>query len=561
MEGSAKIKEYGGRYQTLDKLGEGTFGCTYLVLCKKTHKRYALKVQKYNKNESFMANSTQDFLEEIDFLKRVDNHPYIVGFKESFEELDSASGYTLQCIVLEYAEGGTLQSLIEKSDNGIPEPLALTLMAQLCLALDILHIEYFMHRDLKPANILISDVCKSIPKICDFGSVKKDIQGNPNTYWSGTERYFSPEKRKGKNHYSKKVDVWALGMIFYEMLTQGELIFAYKQNSQYLKGSPNLEMDPKISAPCQALIRSMLEKDPENRPSIFDILNTPLIKDRVNLITHQFINGQEVGAKITKQVQVKDIFPPEIITKPQHDQSKEEKKQSIPQQEQFKEEQKHPASILPSAKLDQTPQPQMTIVKNDRFTQSGLDEFLGFIYGNGSYALADAASHHGLSVQRLNKFAKPNREILNDLCPGNYFGQCINGIRDGYGLVYCKTTNGVPYLFECQWDMGTPQKGMRLIILKNQWKKYEGSFDKKYYKIGFGIESNQEGRKYEGEFMKGQYHGKGKKTFPNGEYQEGQYFETKPVGTHMRFSREGWLIERISYDFGIQLQHSHSAYY
>ncbi|TNV74316.1 hypothetical protein FGO68_gene13204 [Halteria grandinella] len=458
--------------------------------------------QKYNKNLKFMERSTQEFLKEINFLKSIDNHPYIVNYKESFEEIDSENG-AIQCIVLEYAEGGTLQSLIKKD---IPEPLALTLLAQICLALDIIHSEDLMHRDLKPTNILISDICKSIPKICDFGSVKIDIEGNPNTFESGTIKYFPPEKQKDQNLYSKKVDVWALGIILYEMLTKGEFIYAYKENSEYRKDASHLELDPNISASCQALIRSMLAKDPANRPSIRDILNNPLIKDRIYLITHQFINGQEVSARITKQVE--DIFTHEIVMTalPQQDQGKEEQKASTSQQEQIKDEEfKNPASILPSTKLDEEAQPLLTKIKNDRFTPRGLDELLSFIWESGDRALADAAIYHGLSLERLNKFAKPNREILNlpfegltrtpspDLCPGRYLGQCLTGLRDGYGLLYCKDTEGVPYLFECQWDKGAPQQGMRVLIRIGLWERYEGPFDDKYERSG--IETKQVGEK------------------------------------------------------------------
>ncbi|TNV80738.1 hypothetical protein FGO68_gene13175 [Halteria grandinella] len=405
-----------------------------------------------------------------------------------------------------------------------------------------------MHRDLKPENILISDQFKSIPKICDFGSVKKDIQENPHTQWKGSIPYFPPEKNnKGKQEYcdySKKVDVWALGIILYKMLTKVEHIFAEAENSKYLEGSHQLEMDTKITTPCQELIRQMLEIDPKKRPSVREILNNPLIKDRINLITHQFINGQQVGARIKKQV--KDIFP------------QEEQKQSAPQQEYFKEEQKYPARISPSSKLDYTPQPS-ALIKNFRFTKNGLDELLRLIRESGADALENAAIYHGLSVQRLNQFVKPDREILNlpfegvnrspsiDLCPGHYFGQCLNGIRDGYGLVYCKTKNDVPYLLECHWDMGTPQNGRRLIILNNLWEQYVGSFDDKYFMKGFGIESDQSGAKYEGQFMKGLYNGQGKKTLLNGQYEEGLYQDSKPVGIHMCFSREGTLIEEKSY--------------
>lgn len=81
-----------------------------------------------------------------------------------------------------------------------------------------------MHRDIKPANILLSDNFKAIPKIADFGSIKKDLFGFDNTILVGTQRYYAPEKLIASEigDYSEKVDVWAMGIVFHEMLTGGE---------------------------------------------------------------------------------------------------------------------------------------------------------------------------------------------------------------------------------------------------------------------------------------------------------------------------------------------------
>jgi len=108
----------------------------------------------------------------------------------------------------------------------IPETTGNKYFKDICEGLKFLHGQNLIHRDLKPDNILISK--KGVAKLSDFGITKK----TENTYVSlsdrvnmfGTFRYLPPEVMNGEK-YNQKCDIWALGIIYYEMLTQGIKLF------------------------------------------------------------------------------------------------------------------------------------------------------------------------------------------------------------------------------------------------------------------------------------------------------------------------------------------------
>ncbi|TNV82178.1 hypothetical protein FGO68_gene10752 [Halteria grandinella] len=122
-------------------------------------------------------------------------------------------------------------------------------------------------------------------------------------------------------------------------------------------------------------------------------------------------------------------------------------------------------------------------------------------------------------------------------------------MRDGYGMLYCTgKLTGNPYLYECEWVKGTPTKGSRVWINKdNKWENFEGQFDEEYLATGTGRAYRQDAA-YEGEWKDNNPHGYGRITFPNGQYQEGQHLNAKLVGVHKLFNKEGKLIKLKTYE-------------
>lgn len=163
------------------------------------------------------------------------------------------------------------------------------------------------HRDIKPENILIvGDMVGGIAKIADFGSLKEINYFEDNqTFLVGTPLYFAPEKKS--KSYTEKVDVWSMGIILFEMLNgRGHPIdYDFKSGNllDYLTKLPDLpikQMPAFVSPECQRLVKSLLIADPDKRPSVFDVLNMPIIKEKLKMITEGMSLGPEIAEIVAK---------------------------------------------------------------------------------------------------------------------------------------------------------------------------------------------------------------------------------------------------------------------
>lgn len=145
------------------------------------------------------------------------NHPHIVKVL-GYGDTGDGSHY----MVMEFLEGQELSQALE----GGPLPLArvVRIVMQVALALDYAHSFGFIHRDLKPANIFLCDSAHGPSiRILDFGSVKLQMESSSKLTALGTTLgspyYMSPEQAMGAGDVDQRTDVFALGSILYEMLT------------------------------------------------------------------------------------------------------------------------------------------------------------------------------------------------------------------------------------------------------------------------------------------------------------------------------------------------------
>ena len=130
-------------------------------------------------------------------------------------DLGEADG--VKFITMEFIEGQDLRSLIQEKKKFTPEE-AVEIMGQVCQALEAAHSVGVIHRDLKPQNIMRDEPGRIL--VMDFG-LARTIEGDGMTQtgaWSGTMEYMSPEQALGKD-LDQRSDMFALGLIFYEMLT------------------------------------------------------------------------------------------------------------------------------------------------------------------------------------------------------------------------------------------------------------------------------------------------------------------------------------------------------
>ena len=126
---------------------------------------------------------------------------------------------------MELLMGGRLTDLIQQVHRGeksLSDLEASTLFKAILNGLEFIHENGVMHRDLKPANIIFKDQSDlSSLKIVDFGLSQKYIVGDGIDRHCGTKVYMAPEVILKQHEYNKSVDVWAVGIILYEVLTGG----------------------------------------------------------------------------------------------------------------------------------------------------------------------------------------------------------------------------------------------------------------------------------------------------------------------------------------------------
>lgn len=137
-----------------------------------------------------------------------------------------------------------------------------------------MHEKGIMHRDIKPENILIDS--EGNAKLCDFGWSARYLADQPRKTLCGTSEYMALEVFLGKKQ-TPKSDVWSLGILLFEILF-GQAPFRGKNMEEVMRRITT--NDIKFPSDCQesvkCLIKRILQLDPIKRPSVKDIINSPM---------------------------------------------------------------------------------------------------------------------------------------------------------------------------------------------------------------------------------------------------------------------------------------------
>ena len=249
-------KLLGGRYEIIEKIGNGGMATVYRATDKVLKRDVAVKILR------------DEFTTDEEFIKRFEveaqsaarlTHPnivsiYDVGVEDNFNY-----------IVMELIRGKTLKEIILEEKGPLPWKWSVNVAIQIASALETAHRNNIIHRDIKPHNIIITE--DGIAKVTDFGIAKAVSNSTITAFGTtiGSVHYFSPEHARG-GFTAAKSDLYSLGVVLYEMVT-GRVPFdadtpvsvALKHMQE--KPEEPIEVNPNVPMAVNKIIMKALQKD------------------------------------------------------------------------------------------------------------------------------------------------------------------------------------------------------------------------------------------------------------------------------------------------------------
>jgi uncharacterized Tic20 family protein len=232
--------------ELIELIGQGGMGAVYRVRRRADGATLALKVVSSEgpDGEAFAAR----FLRESEALRRL-SHPGIVAIR------DAGRSGPWCWLLMDLIEGANLRQVV--ATGALSPEQALALVPPLCAALQYAHDQGVVHRDLKPENILVD--AQGAPHLVDFGLAKIAAPGYESLTATGaalgTLHYMAPEQVEGARRIDHRADIYALGVIIYELLTGRLPLGRFESPSQ---AAP-------VDARIDEVVLRALERDPQRR--------------------------------------------------------------------------------------------------------------------------------------------------------------------------------------------------------------------------------------------------------------------------------------------------------
>lgn len=293
------------QYELTDKiLGSGSFGKVQIVRKISDNTLYAAKIISLKKNVD--TRFQVSFMRESLLMKSL-SHPAIVSFYgmsfNSFEHRNKLE----PTILMEYLKNDSLDTILENEKKGTAPYEWTNAKKYICLigvshAMNHLHQKKIIHRDLKPGNVLMDD--DLYPRVSDFGLSRcfheDESTELSKTAFVGTPKYMAPELLQYQKNYSPSVDVYAFGVMAYEIVTGHD---PYSKNGEELtfhsilkkvifnKEVPEFPEDVTIQMRC--LINSCMSPDSEDRPS-FEFIYNQLTSPELDFLDVQESDKNEI---------------------------------------------------------------------------------------------------------------------------------------------------------------------------------------------------------------------------------------------------------------------------
>lgn len=250
-----------GKYKVHGIIAKGGMGVVYKAEHPSLKRIIVLKKMSGRRSSS----NLERFKREAQILLDM-NSPYIVHLFDYFTE--GAYRYMAE----EFVDGMALDKLLEKQTVLSPQ-LAMLIMQDACLALKYAHSKEVVHRDIKPGNILISK--RAEIKLADFGIATGDKESGTQSLTEtgvslGTPAYMPPEQFEDSAKVDKRADIYALGIMLYEMVTgmkpyPGTLSIETLNTIRKERYIPPQKIDKSIPPEVCRLIRKMIRADSKKR--------------------------------------------------------------------------------------------------------------------------------------------------------------------------------------------------------------------------------------------------------------------------------------------------------
>eukprot|EP01083_Nonionella_stella_P022609 62522_1 len=206
---ASKNEEAECLYSAERVIGNGSFGVVYQATVNATSETVAIK--KVLQDRRYKNR-------EVQIMKMV-SHPNIVSVKDCFYSRGEKRDQIYLNLVMEYIPETIYQTTRNHSRarQQIPITYIRVYVYQMCRALSYVHSLGICHRDIKPQNLLL-DPHTHIVKLCDFGSAKVLVSGEPNVSYICSRYYRAPELIFEATNYTLSIDTWSLGCVFAELL-------------------------------------------------------------------------------------------------------------------------------------------------------------------------------------------------------------------------------------------------------------------------------------------------------------------------------------------------------
>ncbi len=286
------------RYEIVEKIGSGGMSDVYKAKDHVLGRFVAIKVLKKEFSED--VNFVTKFRTEAQSAARLE-HPNIVN------NYDVGSEYGMYYIVMEYVEGITLKSYIEKKGR-LSYKEAVSIAIQVGRGIEAAHNKHIVHRDIKPQNIIISTDGKV--KVTDFGIARAANNNTIHADVMGSVHYTSPEQARN-GFVDGKSDIYSLGIVMYEMVTgrvpfDGDSTVAIAIQHLQDEMTPPSAYAPDLPISMEKIILKCTQKNPDRRyESISDLLVD--LKKVLISPNEDFVIIAPVGQDKTRIIQKEDV--------------------------------------------------------------------------------------------------------------------------------------------------------------------------------------------------------------------------------------------------------------